>query len=395
MPVAGYHFIKVSVYMNIVIAPDSFKGSLSASEVADTIAMGILGVHSDSIIVQKPMADGGEGTTRAIVKATGGDIFTSEVFGPLGASQLLNACFGIIKMNNKKVAIVELAEAAGLAGVPQEKRNPLYTTTYGFGQLIVAALDRSVDKLILALGGSATNECGCGMIQALGAKFKDAFGDEIVGEMTAALLSQVSSIDLSGFDQRLEKVEIEICCDVNNILLGDAGASKVYGPQKGASSQIVMQLEQNMNTIINIIEKTTGKSVRHMRGSGAAGGTAAALLSFTNAVLMPGGALVMQLCNLEHAIEQADIVITGEGQLDTTSKMGKVVTPIAQLANKYDKPVIVVVGQNKATETEIAEMGITKVVTLVTDQVTVEQAQVDAAHYISALSGRDDFLTFE
>jgi glycerate kinase len=377
--------------MHIVIAPDSFKGSLTATAVVDAIALGIMDVLYGSSIVKKPMADGGEGTTETIVASQSGQMFATDLVGPLGSHQSINASFGIITMDQKKIAIVELAHAAGLALVPLEKRNPLYTTTFGFGQLIASALDHDVDKLIIALGGSGTNDCGCGMLQALGVQFKDGFGDDIVGEMTAALLSQVSSIDISKIDHRLAQIEIEICCDVNNPLLGDVGASKVYGPQKGASAQIVMQLEQNMNHIIDIIETMTGRSVRDMPGSGAAGGVAAALLGFTQARLMPGSALVMQLIDLEDAIAKTDIVITGEGQLDATSKMGKVVASIAKLAKKYKKPVIAIVGQNKATEQEIAHMGIAKVITLVSDTVTEAQAQANPAQYIQAAIAKVDF----
>jgi len=378
--------------MHFLIAPDSFKASLNASAVTDAIAVGLVDIVDDVTVVKRPMADGGEGTIDAILASQSGRVITTKVIGPLGGGQLLSASFGVMTIDQKKIAIVELAQSSGLGYIPQEKQNPLYTTTFGYGQLIASALDQDIDKLILALGGSGTNDCGCGMLQALGIQFKDGFGDDIVGEMTAALLSQVSSIDTTKLDHRLSKVEIEICCDVNNVLLGTQGASTVYGPQKGASTQIVMQLEQNMNHIINIIEKKTERAVRDISGSGAAGGVAAALLSFTHATVVPGGALVMQLCSLEDAIAKADVVITGEGQLDTTSKMGKIVSSIAVLAKKHKKPVIAIVGQNKATKQEIAEMGIAKVVSLVNDNVSIAQAQANPVQHIQAAISKIDFL---
>jgi glycerate kinase len=325
--------------MRFVIAPDSFKGSASAKEVAQAIADGLKVALPESEFDLVPMADGGEGTVDALVAATSGRIVTVKVTGPLG--EPVEAFFGIL--GDGTTAVIEMAAAAGLHLVPPQKRNPLVTTTYGVGELIKAALDMGCRKLIVGIGGSATNDGGAGMAQALGAKLLDENGKEI--GFGGGELGKLARIDLTGLDKRLEEAEILVACDVTNPLTGPNGASAVYGPQKGATPEMVKVLDENLRKFAEIIRRDLGVDVEHVPGAGAAGGLGAGLMAFCRAKLQRGIDLVIEAVKLDERVAKTDLVITGEGKLDFQTGFGKVPYGVAQVAKRHGKPVIAIVGQ--------------------------------------------------
>lgn len=322
--------------MKIVIAPDSFKGSLTAVEVSDAIEQGAREIFPEAEIVKIPMADGGDGTVQCLVNATGGEILREKVTGPLEDEVL--ASYGIL--GDKKTAVIEMAEASGLTLVPENKRNPLITTTYGTGQLIKAALDRGCRKMIIGIGGSATNDAGAGMVQALGAKLLDKDGEEI--GFGGGELKKVLRIDTKYFDNRLSKTKVLIASDVSNPLCGPKGASRIYGPQKGATPEVIEELDESLAHFAEVIKKDLNKDVKDIPGSGAAGGLGAGLIAFLNAELKPGIDIVIEIVKLEQAIKGADLVITGEGKIDSQTIYGKAPIGVAKIAKKYNIPVIAV-----------------------------------------------------
>lgn len=324
--------------MKIVVAPDSFKESLSAMEVAQAIEKGFRAVFPDAQIEKIPMADGGEGTVQSLVDATGGKIITKEVTGPLG--EKVTAFFGVL--GDGKTAVIEMAAASGLHLVPVEKRNPLLTTTRGTGELILAALDEGVDHLIIGIGGSATNDGGSGMAQALGARLLDKDRNEIAPG--GGSLDKLANIDISELDARLQNVKIEVACDVDNPLIGQDGASHVFGPQKGATPEMVEQLDQNLAHYATILARDLGKDVAHIPGAGAAGGLGAGLLAFLDAELKSGIDIVIAATDLEEKIKDADLVITGEGKIDSQTIHGKTPIGVAKTAKKFNIPVIAICG---------------------------------------------------
>ncbi len=338
--------------MRIVIAPDSFKGSVSAKEVAQAIADGLKVALPDSEFDLVPMADGGEGTVEALVVATGGKIVTKRVTGPLG--EPVDAFFGIL--GDGETAVIEMAAAAGLHLVPPEKRNPLLTTTYGVGELIKAALDAGCKRVIVGIGGSATNDGGAGMAQALGAKLLDEDGNEI--GFGGGELGKVARIDISELDSRLRETEILVACDVTNPLTGPNGASAVYGPQKGATPEMVKLLDENLRHYAAIIRRDLGVDVEHVPGAGAAGGLGAGLMAFCQAKLKRGVELVIQAVRLDERVQKANLVITGEGKIDFQTGFGKVPHGVAQVAKRYKKPVIAIVGQLGEGSEKCREWGI-------------------------------------
>jgi len=338
--------------MRVVIAPDSFKGSASAKEVAKAIANGLKVALPDSEFDLVPMADGGEGTVEALVVATGGKIVTKRVTGPLG--EPVDAFFGIL--GDGETAVIEMAAAAGLHLVPPEKRNPLLTTTYGVGELIKAALDAGCKRVIVGIGGSATNDVGAGMAQALGAKLLDEDGNEI--GFGGGELGKVARIDINELDSRLRETEILVACDVTNPLTGPNGASAVYGPQKGATPEMVKLLDENLRHYAAIIRRDLGVDVEHVPGAGAAGGLGAGLMAFCQAKLKRGVELVIQAVRLDERVQKANLVITGEGKIDFQTGFGKVPHGVAQVAKRYKKPVIAVVGQLGEGSEKCREWGI-------------------------------------
>ncbi len=324
--------------MKIIIAPDSFKESLSAKSVADAIEKGLKKVLNGVDFVKVPMADGGEGTTEALVEATNGKIYYSEVLNPLGKK--IKGKLGILGSGD--TAVIEMASASGLELISVEDRNPLITTTYGTGQLIKAALDMGVKNIIIGLGGSATIDGGAGMIQALGGKLLDSTGKEI--GFGGGALKELSKIDLTNLDDRLKYVNIEVACDVDIPLTGKNGAAYIFGPQKGATFDMVLTLDNNLKHYARIIRKQINKDIEHLPGSGAAGGLGAGLLVFLNAKLSRGIDIVIKYTNLEKLIMNADLVFTGEGSIDSQTKYGKVPYGVAITAKKFNVPVIVIAG---------------------------------------------------
>jgi len=322
--------------MKIVVAPDSFKGSLTAVEVSDAIGQGVREIFPEAEIVKIPMADGGDGTVQCLVNATGGEILRKKVTGPLGDEVL--ASYGIL--GDKKTAVIEMAEASGLTLVPENKRNPLITTTYGTGQLIKAALDQGCRKMIIGIGGSATNDGGAGMLQALGVKLLDREGKEI--GFGGGELKKVFRIDTKYLDNRLSQTKVLIASDVSNPLCGPKGAARIYGPQKGATPEIIEELDKSLAHFAEVIKRDLHKDIKDIPGSGAAGGLGASLMAFLDAELRPGIDIMIEIVKLEQAIKDADLVITGEGKIDSQTIYGKAPIGVAKIAKKYNIPVIAV-----------------------------------------------------
>ena len=322
--------------MKIVVAPDSFKGSLTALEVSDAIEKGIREVFPEAEIIKIPMADGGDGTVECLVNATGGEILREKVIGPLGNKIL--AHYGIL--GDKKTAVIEMAAASGLTLVPENKRDPLITTTYGTGQLIKAALNQGCRKMIIGIGGSATNDGGAGMVQALGTKLLDKDGEEI--GFGGGELKKIVKIDISCMDKRLSDIKVLAASDVNNPLCGPQGASRIYGPQKGATPEIIEELDESLAYFAELIKRDLHKDIKDIPGAGAAGGLGASLIAFLNAEFRPGIEIMIEAVKLEQAIKDADLVITGEGKIDSQTIYGKAPIGVAKIAKKYNVPVVAV-----------------------------------------------------
>ncbi len=354
--------------MKVVIAPDSFKESLPAAEAAVAIAQGVLRVCSDARIDICPMADGGEGTVAAMVAATGGEFASADVFGPLGAQA--RAKFGLLGessdssglpgelgfsaamgradgegASDRRVAVVEMAAASGLALVAPDLRDPLRTTTFGTGQLILAALDAGAREIIVGVGGSATVDGGAGCAQALGATFLDSAGELLVCGLAGGGLDDISTIDLSDLDPRLSETTIRIAADVTNPLVGPQGAASVYGPQKGATPETVIILERNLQHFAAVVENELGVEIASVPGAGAAGGLAAGLVAFAGGEIEPGAKLVAEKVGLSRRLKGADLAITGEGRLDASSASGKTPFGVLEEARMRDVPVICIAGQ--------------------------------------------------
>ncbi|APF25501.1 glycerate kinase family protein [Clostridium sporogenes] len=321
--------------MKFILAPDSFKESMTAKEVAYAMEKGIKKVLKNAECVKVPMADGGEGTVQSLVDATNGQIVHSEVTGPDGKNKV-HAVFGIL--GDYKTAVIEMSSASGIHLIESEKRNPLYTTTYGTGELIKKALDKGVSTILIGIGGSATNDGGAGMVTALGAKLLDKDKNEI--PLGGGYLDKLEEIDLKKLDERLKYVDIKVACDVDNPLLGEKGASYVFGPQKGATHEIVKILDKNLASFANIIENKLGKNIKEVPGAGAAGGLGFGLMAFLNAKLEKGIDLVIEYTKLREKVKNADIVFTGEGSIDFQTIFGKTPFGVAKVAKEFNIPVI-------------------------------------------------------
>ncbi|MBX6394296.1 MAG: glycerate kinase [Alicyclobacillaceae bacterium] len=324
--------------MRIVIAPDSYKGCLSAAQVAAAMARAVRDVWPEADTDEIPMADGGEGTVEALVAATGGRLVHRQVTGPLG--EPVHAAFGILGDN--RTAVIEMAQASGLPLVPPSRRDPGATTTYGTGELIRAALDEGCQTFIIGLGGSATNDAGAGMLQALGGRILDGEGRDL--PPGGAHLARAAAIDLSGLDPRLSRVHIRAACDVDNPLCGPKGASAVFGPQKGASPEQVAELDKALAHFGALMERTTGKRVIDLPGAGAAGGLGAGLVAFLHATLERGVQLVAEAVRLRERVQHADLVLTGEGKTDGQTLHGKTPMGVLEAASSAGVPVILLSG---------------------------------------------------
>ena len=358
--------------MKIVIAPDGFKGNLSALQVAQAIDKGIKRVVPDALTTLKPMADGGEGTVQAMVDATGGKVMTTEVTDPLGGR--VSAHWGLL--SDKVTGVIEMASASGLPLVPPEKRNPLLTTTYGTGELVLAALESGCRKLIIGIGGSATNDGGAGMAQALGARLMDSTGAELPSG--GAALANLKSIDITNLDSRLADCEVLIASDVSNPLCGAQGASAVYGPQKGATPEMVTQLDAALAHYADVIQRDLGIKVKDVSGAGAAGGLGAGLIVFLKAELIPGIDIVIQATNLVEHLRDADLVFTGEGRLDSQTARGKVPTGVAKRAKEFGLPVIAIAGEILDDYHIVYEHGIDAVLSIAPGPISLSQSMAKA-----------------
>jgi len=323
--------------MNIVIAPDSFKGSLTAIQVSDVIENAIKDYNEQFKVIKKPMADGGEGTIDAILSATTGEVISINCTGPLGA--LIPTSYATI--DDGQTAVIECAKMAGLIQVPEEKRNPDHTTTYGIGETILAALDKGCTSIIIGLGGSATNDGGLGMLLALGMEAFDEQGNKV--GIYGQDVHKIRSVDFSKIDSRLNDVAIKVASDVDNPLCGTRGASSIYGPQKGATAEQVKSYDQSLYNFSRLVESNLQTSIRDVAGAGAAGGLGFGLLAI-GGQLVSGAELLANAIDMETAIQKADIVLTGEGQSDAQTLYGKAPGYIASVAAKYDVPTILISG---------------------------------------------------
>ena len=366
--------------MKIVIAPDSYKESLTALEVATEIEAGFREIFPDADYLKIPMADGGEGTVASLVAATGGKLVTLEVSGPLATP--VRAFYGLT--GDGTTAIIEMAAASGLALVPQKLRNPLLTTSFGTGELIKAALDAGARHLIIGIGGSATNDGGAGMLQALGVQLLDRRGGEI--GFGGGSLTNLDQIEASGLDPRLKLCRIEAACDVDNPLTGPKGASAVFGPQKGATREMVAQLDENLARYAWVIGRDLGVQVDSVPGAGAAGGMGAALLAFLGAQLRPGIEIVMEAVGLEACVRDADLVITGEGRIDSQTVHGKTPIGVARMAKRFGKPVIGIAGCLSTDVAVVHDFGIDAVFSVLSQTCSVEEALTNAAANVRAAS---------
>ncbi|MFP4974425.1 glycerate kinase [Paenibacillus sp. CN-4] len=324
--------------MTFVLAPDSFKESMTAKEVCIAMEKGLRKVFDQANFVHVPMADGGEGTVQSLVDASGGQLYTAEVTGPLGAP--VTASYGIL--GDGVTAAVEMASASGIHYVNKETRNPLITTTYGTGELIRGCLDKGIKKIIIGIGGSATNDGGTGMAEALGVRFLDEAGEPL--PRGGGSLNRLAVIDTSALDPRLQEVQLIVASDVTNPLCGERGASRVFGPQKGATPEMVEHLDASLRHYAGIARQQLGKDVADTPGAGAAGGLGAGLLLFTRSEMRKGIEIVIEYTRLKEKLAAADYVLTGEGGIDFQTQYGKTPFGVAQAAKEAGKKVIAVAG---------------------------------------------------
>lgn len=324
--------------MKVVVAIDSLKGSLSSIEAGNAIKLGILNVYNEANVEVKPLADGGEGTVDALVEGMNGVYKDIEVMGPIG--EKVKATYGILKEQN--TAIIEMAQASGLPLVPVQKRNPLNTTTYGVGEIIKEAIQCGCRNFVVGIGGSATNDCGVGMLQALGFKFYDKNNNEV--GLGGKVLKDIHTINIDGRIKDLDNCTFKIACDVKNPLYGNNGAAYIYGPQKGATKEIIKTLDYGVKSFAEVVKNQLGKDLANTEGAGAAGGLGFGFLAFLNSTLESGIKIVLDEINLEDTIKDADLIITGEGRLDNQTAMGKAPIGVAKLAKKYNKKVIAFAG---------------------------------------------------
>jgi glycerate 2-kinase len=340
------------VAIKVVVAPDKFKGSLSAPDAALAMARGVRAAAPSAAVDEVPMADGGEGTVEALVAATGGSFREAVVSGPLG--EPVRARFGLL--GDGRTAALAMADASGLGLVPRDRRDPSRTSTRGTGELLLAAVAAGARRVILGIGGSATNDGGAGLAQALGFALLDADGREL-GPGGGAL-DRLDRIDPSRRDRRLDGVEVAVACDVDNPLCGPSGASAVYGPQKGADPAMVEVLDRNLDRLARVVERDLGVAIRDVPGAGAAGGLGGGLVAFASGRLEPGVSLVIRAVGLEGRLRGADLCLTGEGALDGSSAFGKTAVGVARLARSLGVPTIALAGTIGAGAEAVLGQGI-------------------------------------
>lgn len=372
--------------MRILVAPDSFKGTLSAAEAAEAIARGIGDARPDAEVDRCPIADGGEGTVDALVDATGGSFKQAEVCGPLGEPVtarwgLLGPAGGSSGGPEGPAAVIEMAQAAGLTLVPTEHRDPMRSTTFGVGQLVIAALDAGCAQIILGIGGSATCEGGIGALQALGARFRGPNGSAIAAPAAAEALGDVARVDRSGVDPRLHRVNLRIACDVTNPLTGAGGASAVYGPQKGATPEQVRKLDDDLRHFATAIGGDPDQP-----GAGAAGGLGFGLVTLAGARLERGIELIMDALGFDRRLHRADLLVTGEGRFDAQSRAGKTCLGLARRASAHGVPTVALVGRKVDGADAASEAGLAACHAVVGEVATAERAMADPAGTLQRLA---------
>lgn len=356
-----------------VLAPDSFKESVTAEQACQAMQRGILQVFPDANCITVPMADGGEGTVDALISSLKGERVTCRVTGPL-ASQSIETYFGLVDAG--QTVVIEMAKANGIHLLEVARRNPMLTSTYGTGEMIKQALDLGVKKIIIGLGGSVTNDGGAGMAQALGVRFLNTAGESI--QVCGGNLDQINQIDFSQLDARLKNTEILIASDVNNPLCGSNGASAIFGPQKGATSEMVQQLDRNLSHFADLVEAGLGISKRNIPGAGAAGGLGFGLMAFAGAKLQSGVALIMEQNKLAQKIANVDYVFTGEGKIDHQTALGKTPFGVAQVAQQLNKPVIAFAGLVGEGIESLYQVGFSQIVGINPPDYLLEEALKNA-----------------
>lgn len=362
--------------LRIVVAPDKFKGSLSAAAAAEAIRQGLTRSLPDAHVDLVPVADGGDGTAETIVHTLGGGMVAHEVKGPDGKP--VQARYGMLP--GAGVAVVELAQASGLALMPSGSNDPLSASTQGTGELIGHAIDAGARRIILAIGGSATTDAGVGALRALGAVFRDERGDVL--PPGGAALARLSSMDTAALDARLRGVSVEIASDVRNPLCGASGAAAVYGPQKGASPDDVRLLDDALRRFAGVVQQTVGLDVRDVPGAGAAGGVGAGFLALAHATLRPGAQLVLEILDFERHLAGVDLVVTGEGRLDRQTLAGKAPHAVAQAARAHKIPVVAIAGSVECSPGDLDSAGIAYALAITSRPMTVEEAMQHASELV-------------
>ncbi|MGW9019008.1 glycerate kinase [Priestia megaterium] len=353
--------------MKTLIAIDSFKGSISSTDGSKAIALGITDVYPEAEVMMLPLADGGEGTVEALVQSTKGEFIQKEVTGPL--NEKVDAVYGIL--GDGQTAVIEVASACGLPLVPSDKRNPYVTTTYGVGELICDAIEKGCREFVIGLGGSATNDAGIGMLQALGFSFLDRHNKEVA--LGGQELRNIFSVDVSSVHPILQDCVFNVACDVNNPLYGENGAAYVFAPQKGASEDMVKELDEGLKHFAQVVFHELNIDIHNIAGAGAAGGLGAAFAGFLHAFLQSGVELVLDLIKMEEKMEGANFIITGEGKLDGQTSMGKAPLGVTKLANKYHIPVIALAGGIEDVS-NLNELGITACFSIVNAPMSLKKA---------------------
>lgn len=363
--------------MKIVLAPNALKGSLSAAQAADAMSVGIRRVMADAIIHSIPVADGGDGLIEALHTPLAAEVHTRSVRGPLGTPTTAQFLY----VPERKLAVIEMATAAGLALLAVDQLDPMAASSEGVGQLIGAALDLGCRHIVLGIGGSATIDGGTGLATALGARFLNEDGEALAGN--GGNLQHIRRIDSSNLDTRLRSVKFEVACDVDNPLLGEGGAAHVYAPQKGASGEQVQQLERGLENLAKVIQQETGRDMRELAGGGAAGGMGAGLVAFFGAELKPGAQLVLELLDLEPAIADSDLVLTCEGRLDEQTRFGKAPAAVAQLAARHEVPCIAIAGMLDDAAYQLHDVGFEAVFSLCPGPIGLDKAVENAAEFLT------------
>ena len=360
--------------MRVVVAIDSFKGSMSSLEAGEAISKGIKKAHKDAEVEIRPLADGGEGTVEALSIGMGGRLINVDVTGPVGRK--VSAVYGIV--DSSKTAIIEMSQAAGITLVSGDEKNPLYTTTFGVGELIKDAINKGCRHFVVGIGGSATNDCGIGMLQALGYEFLDKEGNQV--GFGASGVRDIVSIRDENVIKELSECYFRVACDVNNPLCGELGCSAIYGPQKGATKEMVADMDGWLKNYSKIVKEKYPDADSEYPGTGAAGGLGYAFFNFTNSKLESGIKIVLDETKLEEYVKDADIVVTGEGRLDQQTVMGKAPVGVANIAKKYNKKVIAFSGSVTEDAGVCNEHGIDAFFPILRRIVTLEEAmQTDTA----------------